>query len=372
MQTNRPSVIAILVLILSLPLGIYAQSENADELLNEAIYLMDNGDPMGAISLLEEAKKMDPGRFIYDYEIGYAHYLNEDMKSSLETFKKVIKYPDANDQCYQMLGNLYDFNGKRSKAMKTYDKGLKKFPQSGRLHLEKGNIYFAQAKYYDALNLYELGILAEPNYPSNYFRAAQIYFNSTEEIWGMFYGEIFMNLERNSERTVEMSKMLFETYNSEITFKSDTSISVSFSQRSRININISSRNLKNNPESLLEAFTQLPYPTAVYEPTIIFSLTGEKEVNLASLHRTRKRFVERYFEKEYNIKYPNILIDYHKRLLDLGLFEPYNYWILMKGNEDEFEEWESNHEKLWKNFSEWFSQNPLFIGPNTRFNSSQY
>lgn len=49
------------------------------------------------------------------------------------------------------------------------------------------------------------------------------------------YGEIFMNLERNSTRTFEISKLLYDTYKSQITFNKDT-IHVSFSKNNIINV----------------------------------------------------------------------------------------------------------------------------------------
>jgi tetratricopeptide (TPR) repeat protein len=140
----------------------------------KAIELMDNGSPDESIILLEEAKKLDPDTYLYDYEIGYAYTDKKDYPKALEIYKKVIKYKDANDQCYQMLGNSYDYNNDPKSALKTYDKGLKKFPNSGRLYLEKGNVYLNQKKFNEALPFYEQGIKIDPTFPSNYYRAIKL------------------------------------------------------------------------------------------------------------------------------------------------------------------------------------------------------
>ncbi len=84
-------------------------------------------------------------------------------------------------------------------------------------------IQLGKKDYNKALTYFEKGIEVAPNYSSNYYWCARLYCNSTEEVWGMIYGEIFMNLERNSKRTAEISKLLFDTYKKEIkwiTFKS--------------------------------------------------------------------------------------------------------------------------------------------------------
>ena len=93
----------------------------------------------------------------------------------------------------------------------------------------------------------------------NYYRAARIYCVTNEELWGMLYGEIFMNLERGSNRTAEISKLLYDTYKREIKFTSDTSYSVSFASSIIVEIND-------------KASLSLPYGAMVYEPTLLFSI----------------------------------------------------------------------------------------------------
>jgi tetratricopeptide (TPR) repeat protein len=343
----------LILLLILLPISVFAQTNNVFSNKNKvqkAIELMDDGKVDEAIKLLEEAKKTDPENYIYDYEKGYAYYIKQDYKTSLDIFKDVVKYDNATDQCYQMLGNLYDINGSPESALKAYDKGLKKFPKSGRLFLEKGNVYLGQKKYSEALSLYEQGIKAEPGYPSNYYRAAIIYFNSTEPVWGMIYGELFMNFERNSKRTEEISKMLFDTYKSQIAFKKDT-VSVSFSKNNTVTIS----DLKD-----IENF-KLPFGVGAYEPTLLLSITGQQEINLATLNTIRQNFVKQYFSGDLYEKYPNSLFDYQKKVLDAGHLEAYNYWILMKGNDEAFLKFKETNEEKWENFVNWFGENGLIL-----------
>lgn len=71
---------------------------------------------------------------------------------------------------------------------------------------------YALIEDYDrAVSYYEKGVYVEPAYSSNYYRLAQLFLSSKDKFWGLIYGEIFMNLERNSQRTEEMSKWLFNT-----------------------------------------------------------------------------------------------------------------------------------------------------------------
>ena len=331
-----------------------SDQEKAKELLNDAIYLMDDGDPDTAIEMLREAKKLDPGKNIYDYEIGLAYYYKKDIKKALEVYKAVVKYDDVNDQCYQMLGNMYDISGDRKKALKTYKKGLSLFPNSGRLHYEQGIILLDEKKYGEAISMFELGISKEPNYASNYYQVTKLFLNSSEKMWGLIYGEFFMNLERNTSRTVEISKLLYDTYLSQITFPTDTTSKIDLSRAI----------ILNNPKDLESL--KLPY-SIVYVPTLLVSLGTVRELNLSTLNQLRTNFVNNYYAFKHHEKYPNILIEYQKYLIKMNYMEAYNYWILMMGDEEGFDQWQEDHQELWREFMNWFPENGLYIGNNNSF-----
>ncbi|MFO8086598.1 MAG: tetratricopeptide repeat protein [Bacteroidales bacterium] len=328
----------------------------------EAIKLMDNGNIDRSIALLEEAKKLDPDNFIYAYEIALANYLNKDYKKTVRLLKKLKNHKDINERYFQLLGNSYDLMGKPEKALKAYDNGLEKFPNSGMIMLEKGNVYLLQEEYDQALSYYEQGIKADPQFPSNYYRATLMYLNSTEEVWGMIYGEIFMNLERNSARTVEISRLLYNTYKSEIEISSDTSASVSFCQNANILI-------KDTQDS--DGF-KLPFEMTAYEFTLMIALQGEDTIDMHALDRIRQDFVSIYYKNDLNKKYPNVLFDYQKKVLEAGHMEAYNHWILMKGDEEAFHNWHQENQTKWDDFVNWFTENSMEINESKRFYSKQY
>lgn len=328
----------------------------------EAIKLMDNGQVDESIKLLKEAQKLDPDRLDYPYELAYAYYLKEDYKGAIKTLEPNIKHKEVSERFFQLLGNSYSMLGNYSKAFEIYDVGLKKFPKSGMMYLEKGNVHFGKKEYDKALPYYEKGIEVDPKFSSNYYRATILYCNSTEEVWGMIYGEIFMNLERNSKRTAEISKLLYDTYKSEIKFTSDTSFSVSFSQ----NVSINANNLK-DPSKM-----KLPFGIGVYEPTLMFSILGEKTINMETLNNIRSTFIDNYLKNGHDKTYPNVLFSYQKKVKDAGHIEAYNHWILMKGDEDGFEKWHSENKEKWENFVKWFTDNGLKIDEKNKFFREQY
>lgn len=339
-----------------------ANQKKALETGQKAIELVDEGKFDEGIKLLEEAQQLDPENYQYPYEIGYAYYTKGDNKKALKYFNDLLKYKGINDQVYQMLGNVYDYLSDSAKAMKAYDDGLKKFPKSGKLFLEKGNVLYSKQHYIEALDFYEKGIEAEPEFPSNYFRAAKIYCNSSEAVWGIIYGEIFMNLERNSKRTEEISKLLYDTYKAKIKVTSDTSMEVHFSK----NNVISADNLKNGK-------LKLPYGSTVYEPILLLSLAlGKKVIDMESLCHARYSFVEYYYKFPAAKEYPNILFEYQKKIKDAGYFDVYNRWLLMKGDEKAFDDWILTRGDDFKKFAKWFGDNPLELNEKHFFSRFQY
>jgi tetratricopeptide (TPR) repeat protein len=327
----------------------------------EAIKLMDNGKVAESIKLLEEAQKLDPDRFDYPYELAYAYYLKEDYKEAVKILEKNKTHKDVTERLFQLLGNSYDVLGKTDKAFEAYDEGLKKFPNSGIIYLEKGNVHWNKKEYGKALPFYEKGIEVDPKFPSNYYRAARIYCGSTEEVWGLIYGEIFMNLERNSKRTAEISKLLFDTYKSEIKFTSDTSMTVSFCQQMTMNVNAMA-----DPKNI-----KLPF-CMIFEPTLLMSIAFEKNIDINSLDKIRTTFIDNYFNNERDKTYPNVLFSYQKKVKDAGHIEAYNHWILMKGDESGFDKWQSANKEKWDNFVKWFNDNGLKINDTNKFYSGQY
>lgn len=177
----------------------------------KAIEIMNEGEIKESIKLLEESQELDPENYMYLYEITYAHLLMEDHEKAIKILEDLKNYESLNSQVYQMLGIGYSYSENLEKAIKEYEEGMKHFPNAGNLHLEKGNAFLHQENYQKAIENYNRGIEVDPMFSSNYFRLAKYFMNSDDKLSGLIYGEIFMNLERTTERTIEMSELLYNT-----------------------------------------------------------------------------------------------------------------------------------------------------------------
>lgn len=330
------------------------------ELGENAVKMMEEEKIDEAILQLIKAEKLDPADYHYPYEIGYAYQLKGDLPKAQEQLKKVIKYPNANDLCYQFLGNLYDQSGDTAKAFATYRQGLKRFPGSGRLFMEQGNIYFTHNDYDKAIYYYEKGIDKDPIFSSNYYRAAIIFLAGDEKVWGMLYGEIFMNLERNTDRTRSMGKLLYDNYQSQVKKENDTAMSISFS---KVNTVYADKNGKKG---------NLPFGVTVYEPLLLAGFAMAGAVDMEGMCKARQTFIEDYYKGNYSEKYPNVLFEYEKKLTELGYSDAYNHWILLQGDVEGFDNWKNAHPNEYSAFTHWFIKNPLILTDQQHFIREQY
>lgn len=355
------STVSMLLLLLGITAYGQSNQEKALVLGQKAVHLMDNGQINESFKLLEEAQQLDPSNIAYPYEMAYAFYLQKDYKQAVKILSKLENHRDVSDRFYQLLGNSYDALGKSDRAIKVYEEGLKRFPETGFLYLELGIIYMNQNNFIKAISYFEQGIYVAPTFPSNYYWASKLYCKTTEEMWGVLYGEVFMNLERNTKRTAEISKLLYDTYRSEITITSETSMSVSFSNSATLNLSY----FQNSTS------VKLPY-SMVFEPTLLMSIVNEREIDINTLNRIRTNFVTNYYQKEFDKTYPNLLFEYQKKILEAGHIEAYNFWLLMKGDESSFEEWMSLNRGKWNGFVSWFTTNRLQIDSTNRLYRGMY
>lgn len=84
------------------------------------------------------------------------------------------------------------------------------------------------------------------------------------------------------------------------------------------------------------------------------ALIPQNKINLETLSAIRTSFLANYFKEDFQ-KYPNVLLDYHKKMLDNNVFEAYNMYVFQMGVKEEFEKWENTNPEKYQMFVNWYT-----------------
>jgi tetratricopeptide (TPR) repeat protein len=276
-----------------------AMAQDAAQLHETARAFMRQGDYSNAILVLNRAIKLDSKSIEIAKDLGLNYYFAKDFQKALDIYKPILDRSEADDQCFQIAGDIYLAMDNPKECEKVYRRGLKQFPQSGALYNELGELLWAQ-KDYSAIKQWEKGIETDPGFSKNYYNACKYYYFSTEKVWGILYGEIFLNIEPSSTLSPEIKNILLESYKK---LFADTDL----------------ESEKNNPgkNSFIQAFLQAMNKQ---------SSLATSGINTESLTMIRTRFILDWFT-DFGNKYPFKLFDLQRQLLQEGMFDAYNQWI---------------------------------------------
>lgn len=313
--------------------------------LEKAIGLMDNGMPETAIDIIESLLRTYPDNYDVLYELGYAYSVTKDYDKLLELCKQLKKHPMANFQVYQMEGNTLDYMGKRKEAIKAYNEGLKKFPDAGLLYVEQAIISEHEQDYDQAVLLYEKAIEVEPSLASPYYHLAKLYSMSTEPVWALVYGQVACLLEPGTNRSIEMSKLMYDIYQDHIQIDNEQgTIKSTLTETHTININ--------QDTSVIE----IPLPLG-YEAAMLRSLAGTTSLDLKNLVEVKRRFIEE-FHRMYKDYYDVSILNFDYKVLKSGYWEPYCMWLLQSGDEEAFGQWleSDSASAAMEAFVDWYNQ----------------
>ena len=293
-------------------------------------------------------------------ELAGLYYRGEEYSKSIRTCNKFLRKHDPDPEIYQLKSHGLINLDKTDKAEKTLEKGLENLPSEGVIYAELGRLSMYTEDYVNVIHWFEEGIENAPNYPGNFYWAAKIYLESTEEIWGLFYGEIFMNLEPYTSRTAEISKLLYETLNREIVFYNDTAISVNLCMDANFTV---------SPE---DSASYISYGQDIIEPLFQKSLNGIDHLSINNISKFRSSFLDHYNHLKVT-SYPNhYLIEFHNKIRNQGHFEAYNFWLYMMGSPEEFKRWERDNSSQWKLFTEWIENYDFQLNATDHYYAKQF
>lgn len=311
-------------------------------------YLM-AGSFKQAITTYRQAIQLAPEKMVLYRDLGKAYYLSQDYENAKKILEPVVKSNDADDQSILLLANCYATTGDKKKARSEFEKGIERFPNSGLLYHDLGKLYEEDNDLPKALNAWLTGIKNNPAYHVNYYEAARIYATTKKPIWAILYGEIFVLMERHTQRADDTRKMLIAAYTS--MYANPTTEVPTFGQVKK----------EKEASSFEEAVTGI---YAKLSAVVSDGITTE------SLIMLRTRFLMDYYT-QYAAKYPFSLFSYQDDLVRNGYFDIYNEWLFGKiENAQFYEAWNKFHPGDMNRFENWLSLHSLHPKTSDDYNTS--
>jgi tetratricopeptide (TPR) repeat protein len=325
-----------IILASLLTIASFAQPEDPKTLHETARTFMRSGDFDNAVVVLTRALQQDKNNLEMQKDLVMCYYLKRDYVKALDGAKVLLERDDADEVTYQLTGNIYKALEQAKDCEKLYKKGLKKFPRSGPLYNEYGELLWA-IKDFSAINQWEKGIQLDPSYAGNYYNAALYYFYTKDKVWGLVYGEIFINMESLTERGAAMKKLLLQGYKEKLFAEAD----------------VTKDEVKNKSEFATAFLTGMGKLTSL----------ANKGITIETLTMIRSRFILDWFASPNASKFPFKLFDYQRQLLQEGMFDAYNEWLFGPvDNLAMYDNWTKTHADQYTAFSN-FQQIRIFKMP---------
>jgi len=298
-----------------------------------------DGDLDKALSIIESARQSYPDNISLLKDEASINTWKKDYFKAIEAGKQLIASPDADEQCYQILGSAYRADSKYAEAERVYSEAVSKYPENSLLYAELGDALNQNKKAPQARDAWEKGIEVGPSISSNYYFLTKFYAEHANPLWSVLYGEMFINFESFSGRTSEIRTLVTDQYAA--LFATPAVLQ---------NYVDNGRDFEKAVATTLQQFQDM----------VSGGVTPE------SLYALRGQFIVNWFNSDNAKNFPFKLFDRQQQLLKLGIFEAYNQWLFASYNPSSFSNWGHMHDGIIKEFSK-FQKSSMFKVPKGEY-----
>lgn len=304
--------------------------------------LMRQGEYGSAALVLVKALAQSPEDLQVAKDLALTYYFDKSNEKALQVVKPLLERSDADDQTFQIAGNIFRALDQFKDGEAMYKKAIKRFPKSGALYNEYGELLSSlqttstknSTPATTSISQWEKGIEMDPAYPGNYYNASKYYYFTPDRIWSIIYAETFVNLEPLSNRTAEIKSVLLDSY----------------------------KKLFSDAETLNNYQSKNKFENAFIQTMINLVPLAENGINPESLTMIRTRFVLDWFDK-YAAQFPYRLFQHHQQLIREGIFTAYNHWIFGAAqNLTAYQNWTMENVTEYNNFNN-FQRGRIFKIP---------
>ena len=325
----------------------------AIEALEEGIAAIDGGDAKRAKSLFEKAMRIDPTNPHGYYELAGVHVREKDYERALKAVERGRAVEPEFPGFYVVAGNVHDVRGEWKKARKEYETGIERNPGYPDLYVNLGVAQWNRGDREDALETWHRGVHAAPRSPSLHYHLARGWSGTRQGFNVLLYGEGYLNLDRASDRSEEMSSLLFKALRPVVS--KDEEGEYRFMLTKTFTLAPTDLEREDLPAGMTFEFV---YGVARVEARTKRGpdYTTEEE------RQARSTFLDRWFgEERFHAKYDLPLFRRWRDLRGAGHLEAYVRWILRAGFPEEFAAWKETHQPALDALFEWFDRHPYLV-----------
>ncbi len=308
-----------------------AWGQDAQQLHENGVRYLQQNDYGNAIIVLKKAAELEPANTEIVNDLGFAYFLAGQYKVGYDLMRPMAESKNADDRTYQITCMLLRGGRNIKEAELVYRIGLQTFPKSGALYADYGEfLELVQPGANAGIVYWEKGIQYDPAYPGNYYHAARYYAEQNDHFWAVIYGEIFVNMESYTTRTVETKNIMYDSYKRLFAFGLEASKTASPFQQ----------------EASKMLLKQEPLASNGINPEILTAM--------------RTRFLLDWYNSPLAARFPFKIFEHQRQLLQEGVFDAYNQWLFGSvANLNAFQNWTKTHPDEYVSFNQ-LQRNKLF------------
>jgi Tfp pilus assembly protein PilF len=148
---------------------------NADDLNNQGIKMLEQGDPKQAVLILQKALALKPEDETFHFNLGVAWAKAGDATNAEHEYQEALRllpdYPEAHNN----YGNLLAKDGRLDEAEQQIKAASTAMPESAEYHNNLGVLEQRLKKTNDALLCFQKAVECDSNYLEGHFNLAQAY-----------------------------------------------------------------------------------------------------------------------------------------------------------------------------------------------------
>ncbi|MDQ3287363.1 MAG: tetratricopeptide repeat protein [Pseudomonadota bacterium] len=122
----------------------------------------DGGNNQLALDYFQRARQLRPGDSVIYRELGYHHYLNDDLPQAIESFRAAATLQPEDAGAWSSLGGVYLAHGDAERAADAFSRSLAITPSYGALS-NLGTLRYGEGKYAEAAALYQRAAALDPD-----------------------------------------------------------------------------------------------------------------------------------------------------------------------------------------------------------------